>query len=97
MKDGLSIKFNHRAPKGVKEIKTEADIKVGARSDGYGGTMYVRAGKIVSHSPAKIQAQKLNEFRQAAGEVAAKSARKAQVSRELSAPESVQKLQTPTL
>lgn len=92
MKDGLSIKFNHRAPKGVKEIKTEADIKVGARSDGFGGTMFVRAGKIVSHT--KVQEAKLNEFRQAAGEA---SAKKAKVSRELNAPAHTQKFSIPTL
>lgn len=70
MKSGLSIKFNHKAPKEQKEIKSEADIKVGARSDGAGGTMFVRGGKIVSHT--KVQTEKLNEFRRAATEAAAK-------------------------
>lgn len=92
MKDGLSIKFNHKAPKEAKEIKTEADIKVGARSDGFGGTMFVRAGKVISHT--KAQAEKLNEFRHAAGEA---SARKAKVSRELNTPSHAKPASPPAL
>lgn len=92
MKDGLSIKFNHKAPKEVKEIKTEADIKVGARSDGFGGTMFVRGGKVISHT--KAREEKLNEFRQAAGEA---SARKAKVSQELNRPDHAKPVSPPTL
>jgi hypothetical protein len=89
MKEGLSIKFNHKSK---KEIKTEDDIKVGTRTDRYGNKMMVRAGKIISHTTH--QKEKLNEFRQAAGEAAAK---KAVASREHHKPAHVQKLPPPSL
>jgi hypothetical protein len=89
MKDGLSIKFNHKAP---KEIKTEGDIKAGERPDGYGGIMRVRGGKIIGHT--KAHTEKLNEFRHAAGEA---SARKAKVSQELNAPAHAKPASPPSL
>lgn len=66
MQSGLSVKFNHKAP--AKEIKTESDIKVGARRKADGGTMYVRAGKIVSESESPVTQKILAEMRQAAVE-----------------------------
>lgn len=73
MKEGLSIKFNHKSK---KEVKTEEGIKVGTRRDSQGNTLFVRGGKIISE--AKHDKQKLNEFRSAAAEATAKQNKAAQ-------------------
>lgn len=64
MKEGLSVKFNHKAP--PKEIKTESDIKVGVRRKSDGSSMFVRAGKVVSVSENPVTKKRLEEMRQAA-------------------------------
>jgi hypothetical protein len=64
MKEGLSVKFNHKAP--PKEIKTESDIKVGVRRKADGSSMYVRAGKVVSISENPETKRRIEEMRQAA-------------------------------
>lgn len=93
MKDSLSIKFNHKAPK--KEIKTENDIKVGVRRRSDGSSMFVRAGKIVRvETTRKKPEDTLNEYRQAAAEATAK---KHQLAKEHHRPASVSAYQPPKL
>lgn len=76
MKDGLAIKFNHRAK---KEVKTEDSIKVGVRRRADGSSMFVRGGKIVGVREAwKDHKHTLNDYRQAASDAAAKKHRLAQ-------------------
>jgi len=76
MHEGLSVKFNHKAP--PKEIKTESAIKVGVRKKTDGSTVHVRAGKIISRQWADGSRdshgaeRKLNEMRQAAVEACQK-------------------------
>lgn len=74
MKEGLSIKFNHKSKK--EEVKTEEGIKVGTRRDRWGNTLFVRGGKIISET--KHDKQRLNEFRSAAAEATAKQNKAAQ-------------------
>lgn len=42
----LSNHFNQNALKQQKTVKTEEDIRTGVRTDSYGNTKFVRAGKI---------------------------------------------------
>ncbi|MDI1228588.1 MAG: hypothetical protein PSY14_12985 [bacterium] len=74
MKEGLSIKFNHKSKK--EAPKTEDGIKVGTRRDHLGNTLFVRGGKIISET--KHDKEKLNEFRSAAAEATAKQNKAAQ-------------------
>lgn len=91
MKGGLQIKFNHKAQ---KEIKTEADIKVGVRKRADGSVMYVRAGKVVGGEQRRKPEETLNEYRQAAAEATAK---KNQLAQEHHRPKSIQPYKQPRL
>jgi len=91
MKEGLSIKFNHKSKK--EQPQTEDGIKVGTRRDRWGNTLHVRGGKIISET--KHDKQKLNEFRTAAAEATAKQN---QAAREHHKPSSIKsKHSMPTL
>lgn len=78
MQEGLSIKFNHKAP---KEIKTEADLKVGQRTESDGSKIHVRGGKIISRQQTHGEKQLLNEYRKAATELTEATARSNQAAR----------------
>ncbi|MGH9722141.1 MAG: hypothetical protein ACRD8O_18180 [Bryobacteraceae bacterium] len=84
MKEGLSIKFNHKAP---KEIKTEDDLKVGVRTEADGSRIHVRGGKIINRQQTHGEKQILNEYRKAATEVTEAIARKHQAVRAHHKPE----------
>ena len=70
MKEGLAIKFNHKAPK--KEIKTENDIRTGQRRDDDGSMISVRGGKVISGGHKPILSKIQQDMRQQAGEVTAR-------------------------
>jgi hypothetical protein len=84
MKEGLSIRFNHKAP---KQIKTEEDIRVGVRTESDGAKIHVRGGKIISRLQVHGEKQILNAYRQAATEVTEAVARKHQAARAHHKPE----------
>ncbi len=95
MKEGLSIKFNDKSrflkPAPKPTIKNENDIKVGHRIEAEGSKIAVRGGKIVSRwesllkkdprSRHETPKQKLNDYRQAAAEAAARKHKAARAHR----------------